>query len=287
MPQPIATEIRLNNILQCFTIAVNSLEVLAKTFKSPFLEPISNTAKSLLTAVQTVRQNKSNCTQLLEQTYGLLCAIVSLHMKPETGLELPPSMLNNLGKSTDILYKIHTFVEAQQDKSKIRHFFRQGEMNKLLKDCNMGLQEALDSFKVKWFALPYLHNINLLTEVGVMQKIAEDRHQEVLELIGAFSEMSTSDKGSLSNRVLSSSCNSSTSISMLPSEPKIFHGRESELCEILDLFIQEPPRIAILGAGGMGKTSLQELFCTIQQSLENMASIVSSLLATPHPAKMN
>jgi predicted ATPase len=43
---------------------------------------------------------------------------------------------------------------------------------------------------------------------------------------------------------------------MLPPEPKIFHGRESELSDILHLFNTEIPRIAILGAGGMGKTSL-------------------------------
>ncbi|KAJ7877661.1 P-loop containing nucleoside triphosphate hydrolase protein [Mycena leptocephala] len=43
---------------------------------------------------------------------------------------------------------------------------------------------------------------------------------------------------------------------MLPSEPKIFHGRNSELSDILHLFNQGTPRIAILGAGGMGKTSL-------------------------------
>jgi Cdc6-like AAA superfamily ATPase len=43
---------------------------------------------------------------------------------------------------------------------------------------------------------------------------------------------------------------------MLPSEPKIFHGRESELSDILRLFSQVNPKIAILGAGGMGKTSL-------------------------------
>jgi predicted ATPase len=43
---------------------------------------------------------------------------------------------------------------------------------------------------------------------------------------------------------------------MLPSEPKIFHGRDTELSEILMLFIQGTPRIAILGAGGIGKTSL-------------------------------
>jgi Cdc6-like AAA superfamily ATPase len=49
---------------------------------------------------------------------------------------------------------------------------------------------------------------------------------------------------------------SSNSISMLPSEPKIFHGRDSELSNILQLFGRATPRIAILGAGGMGKTSL-------------------------------
>ncbi|KAJ7854895.1 P-loop containing nucleoside triphosphate hydrolase protein, partial [Mycena leptocephala] len=42
----------------------------------------------------------------------------------------------------------------------------------------------------------------------------------------------------------------------LPSEPKIFHGRDPELSDILQLFNGETPRIAILGAGGMGKTSL-------------------------------
>ncbi|KAJ7729273.1 hypothetical protein B0H14DRAFT_2409765, partial [Mycena olivaceomarginata] len=49
---------------------------------------------------------------------------------------------------------------------------------------------------------------------------------------------------------------SSHSISLLPSAPQIFHGRKSELSEILDLFNAGTPRIAILGAGGMGKTSL-------------------------------
>jgi Cdc6-like AAA superfamily ATPase len=43
---------------------------------------------------------------------------------------------------------------------------------------------------------------------------------------------------------------------MLPSEPKIFYGRESELSDILQLFSQGTPRVAILGAGGMGKTTL-------------------------------
>ncbi|KAJ7740808.1 hypothetical protein B0H16DRAFT_1209268, partial [Mycena metata] len=42
----------------------------------------------------------------------------------------------------------------------------------------------------------------------------------------------------------------------LPSKPKIFHGRDSKLKDIMNVLCQNAPRIAILGGGGMGKTSL-------------------------------
>ncbi|KAJ7890106.1 hypothetical protein B0H14DRAFT_2336497 [Mycena olivaceomarginata] len=43
---------------------------------------------------------------------------------------------------------------------------------------------------------------------------------------------------------------------MLPSRPKIFHGRELELQEIVTNLTLGSARIAILGPGGIGKTSL-------------------------------
>ncbi|KAJ7788866.1 hypothetical protein B0H14DRAFT_2397960 [Mycena olivaceomarginata] len=46
---------------------------------------------------------------------------------------------------------------------------------------------------------------------------------------------------------------------MLPSRPKIFHGRDSELADILGALSRDSPRIAILGAGGMGKTTLAKV----------------------------
>ncbi|KAJ6453572.1 P-loop containing nucleoside triphosphate hydrolase protein, partial [Mycena sanguinolenta] len=44
-----------------------------------------------------------------------------------------------------------------------------------------------------------------------------------------------------------------------PSMPKIFHGRESEVENIMRLLGGQSPRIAILGGGGMGKTSLAQI----------------------------
>ncbi|KAJ7362704.1 hypothetical protein DFH08DRAFT_683673, partial [Mycena albidolilacea] len=42
----------------------------------------------------------------------------------------------------------------------------------------------------------------------------------------------------------------------LPASPKIFHGRESELEDLVKILCVDPARVAILGPGGMGKTTL-------------------------------
>jgi predicted ATP-dependent serine protease len=50
--------------------------------------------------------------------------------------------------------------------------------------------------------------------------------------------------------------NSTGSFSMLPPSPKIFHGRDSELNTVVTSLLQDSVRIAILGTGGIGKSTL-------------------------------
>jgi hypothetical protein len=103
----------------------------------------------------------------MEQTYELLNAILIVHIKSDTGGELPPSVLTHIGNFTEYvaclgkqklclvlttairtLHKIHTFVEAQQNGSRVKKFFRQGEMSTLLSDCKAGLQQGFEFFQV-------------------------------------------------------------------------------------------------------------------------------------------
>ncbi|KAJ7874606.1 hypothetical protein B0H13DRAFT_2551486 [Mycena leptocephala] len=57
-------------------------------------------------------------------------------------------MLSHIGKFTETLHKIHTFIEAQQSGSKVKSFFRQGEMSTLFKECKAGLQQGFVIFEV-------------------------------------------------------------------------------------------------------------------------------------------
>ncbi|KAJ7034511.1 P-loop containing nucleoside triphosphate hydrolase protein, partial [Mycena alexandri] len=246
--QPTVTKLRLNNISNCVAITANTFDVLVNMLKISGLEAISNTIQSLLKLLQTIKQEKNECAELMEHTHELLNAIIAVYIKSDTGAELPPSILNQIVKFTETLHKIHTFVEAHQSGSKVKKFFRQGELAALLKNCKTGLQQGLDFFNIK--------TVDIVTNVREMQDQAQLRHQEILDILET---MSSSDSASSVSKMYSGSYTSSNSISMLPAEPKIFHGRDSELTDIIRLFRQGTPRIAILGAGGMGKTSLARI----------------------------
>jgi hypothetical protein len=51
-PHPTLAQYRMNNIVTCLTLTTNTLQILATTLETPFLEAISNTTQSLLKHVQ-------------------------------------------------------------------------------------------------------------------------------------------------------------------------------------------------------------------------------------------
>ncbi|KAF8152687.1 hypothetical protein K438DRAFT_1778428 [Mycena galopus ATCC 62051] len=113
----------------------------------------------------------------------------------------------------------------------------------------LGLTEAMEVFRIQT-------GTGTLNDVREFKNQADRMHQELIQLIETLSDSSTLSEKSSVHWGVNELQNSSNSFSMLPSEPEIFHGREQELANVLELLKEKSPRIAILGGGGMGKTSL-------------------------------
>ncbi|KAJ7222970.1 hypothetical protein C8J57DRAFT_1198315 [Mycena rebaudengoi] len=158
-------------------------------------------------------------------------------------------MLNNIANFSLTLQKIHSFVEDQLNMGKLKRFFRQADNAHHLEDCKAGLQHALEAFAIQ-------SSLSASAKLAEMQISEDSRQEELLALIAARATTTSSSDFSSISGGFSSLGNSSSSLSLLPAVPKIFYGRESELRDTVAILLQESPRIAILGSGGMGKTSL-------------------------------
>ncbi|KAJ7891656.1 hypothetical protein B0H14DRAFT_1059691 [Mycena olivaceomarginata] len=185
----------------------------------------------------------------MENIHQIVCAIFNLYLKSEIVGSLPPSMVDNIGHFIGTLRKIYTFVEAQQDKNMFKQLFRNSELSTLHNDCRVGLDYALNVFKINT-------GVESLNNIDDLRSAANFMQEELLRLISVLPDASSISDGLSVYLGGDDLKNSSNSFSMLPSKPKIFHGRESEMEHIVKQLTQESPRIAILGGGGMGKTSL-------------------------------
>ncbi|KAJ7082786.1 hypothetical protein C8R44DRAFT_894699 [Mycena epipterygia] len=189
------TETRLDNIIACLTPIVPLLNEFSDVFGTPFIPAISNTTLSLITLVQNVRRNKEECMQLMEHVHELLYAVINLHLEPGTASSFPPAILSAFGELTVTFHKVHAYMEAQQEGNKIKHFFHQSEMKTLLNECRIGLQQAVDIFKLEGA-------INLNKNIVEMQKETEMIHKELLESISMSSDATLSNRASSVHIVL-------------------------------------------------------------------------------------
>ncbi|KAF8156160.1 hypothetical protein K438DRAFT_1777586 [Mycena galopus ATCC 62051] len=229
MPRyPAVAEIQLDHIATCLTLAPPLLKEVNDAFGPPFVQSITNTIETLINFVQNIKQNKSQCAHLMENIHEILLAIVNLYVKSETAGSVPLVILDNIGKFMETLHKIYTFIEMQQEGNKIKQLLQNNETKKLLKEWQEGLAQAKEFFGIQTQA-------QTLSDIRHFKDTADVMHKKLIELIETLSDSVT-----MSER----------------SSPKIFHGGEQELDHILKLTGQKSSRIAILGGGGMGKTSL-------------------------------
>ncbi|KAJ7446569.1 hypothetical protein FB451DRAFT_1567789 [Mycena latifolia] len=223
--------------------AGRALQDVADELNIPYLQAAAGITLLIMESVQRVRANKSQCMQLIAQIHELLCTLVNLCGDRPT---LPVPMLHSIAQFTETLQKIHAYVRAQADLGVLKRIVKQAKNASQLDDCKSGLQQATDAFG-------FQRNLIASETMARMQIDAARRHAELAALAETTFDAASSHASSSSSNLR----RSSSTLSLIPGSPKIFYGREQEVSNVVvALIASTPARIAILGAGGMGKTAL-------------------------------
>ncbi|KAJ7260200.1 hypothetical protein C8J57DRAFT_1471812 [Mycena rebaudengoi] len=246
---PIA--VNFKHLIQYTILAATTAQSIAERDQVPFLRSAAALSLSITKSVETIRSKKEEFVEIIEQIHEILCIIVKLHSTSEINGILPTTLLYVIAKFTEALEKLFTVLNGKQKGTlgKIKGLFRQPEAGERLQTCKQELSRTVELFKAQVTG-------STLAQMGQMKQDAKEQHEQLVALLETDSDLTGSDHSSVVGTLSSLGNNSSDSFGLLPPCPQIFHGRESELKDVVNILVQDSAHIAILGAGGMGKTVL-------------------------------
>ncbi|KAJ6456217.1 hypothetical protein C8R47DRAFT_189676 [Mycena vitilis] len=233
------------NLVGYTLLAASTAKDIAAITELPFLGPAATLTAAILSSMESMKAFKDECTRILDSVHEILCVIVTFYSACPESLSM---LTYEMAKFAETLQKMLTFVSSQLRMSKLKQLLRKFDSAQQLDVCKSEFKGLLETFRTQT-------SVAVMGKISLDQQDLEKRHAELLGLLEASPELTVSERSSLTG-TMSMFGSSSGSFSMMPVAPQIFHGRESELVHILEILQQNAPRIAILGAGGIGKTSL-------------------------------
>ncbi|KAJ7270291.1 P-loop containing nucleoside triphosphate hydrolase protein, partial [Mycena rebaudengoi] len=230
-----STAVNSENLIKETVLAATTVQNMAEKAKVPLLSFTAALCLSILKCLETTRSNMADYVGIMEQIHEMLCIIVQLHSTLEIKGVLPTALLDDIKKFTEALETLFKVLNRQQKGTlgKIKGLFRQPETAQKLERCKQEFSRLIGLFKD-----------------------AKEQHEQLVTLLEARSDITGSNHSSVTGTLSSIGNNSSGSFGLLPPCPQIFHGREAELEDVVNILMQDCAHIAILGAGGIGKTSL-------------------------------
>ncbi|KAF7327829.1 NB-ARC domain-containing protein [Mycena kentingensis (nom. inval.)] len=249
-PTTSANTTRLARVLEYTVLAATTLKEIASAGKVPVLSITSTFGLALVKVLETQKTNKEELARMLEHVHKILCSVIELYAIVHVEGSLSPAILFDVAKFTDTLQRLLAVLEEQRAMGRLKQFFKQSEQAAQIQACKAELESSMELFS------GHCARMNV-TDVARIEMETEAYHENLLALLAENPALTNSELSSLGTHGQSMMTTSSLSLSVLPPPPQIFHGRQAELDNILSSLRQtSAARIAILGTGGMGKTTL-------------------------------
>ncbi|KZV60721.1 TPR-like protein [Peniophora sp. CONT] len=226
--------------------AVDILSVAASVTQNvPYIGIVSGVLTELSKIQDEVNVLKSDCASVATVARQIKSVVDRIRDQCEVsgeGNELPEGLVEPFQDLEKCIVKTLEVLHACKGDSlrpisRIRLYFNRGELLGNVRQCRLDLQAALDLFNAR------LH-VNNTFAIHLQYKKLEIQDRK----LDALLEQPT---------VAFSMHTSSSFDARLPPSPSIFHGRAREVDHIVDIVCHKAPsRVAILGPGGIGKTSI-------------------------------
>ncbi|KAJ7099313.1 hypothetical protein B0H15DRAFT_542712 [Mycena belliarum] len=238
---------KVDNVLHYLKTAAGLLRDIAEGTDLSYLRPVAGISLLILDTVYVVKTNRDQCLVMVEHIYEIICVIINVC---EAGTGLSSATLRNISTFIRTLQKVHSVIRSQLEHGLVKRLVRHAENLQQLDECKAALKHSMGLFGIQ-------HNIWAASvTIAEMHAATLKHHQELLEYLTDSSQCDSriSIEGSLHSFQTGSS---TSSFLLLPGSPKIFHGRDTELTQILTGLLQpEAVCVAVLGPGGIGKSTL-------------------------------
>ncbi|KAG8931308.1 hypothetical protein FRC02_002904 [Tulasnella sp. 418] len=221
----------------------------------PFVKGVAGAALEVIKIAKAIQTNREECNNLVERCTSLLIVILgSLAGKTED--VIPDYLRRGVERITtnfnEVLDALRIIDKRAQKWRALVYYIENGEK---LKECSEKLYWAMEEFQVTSKVSSCLKDLERYEELREGQKKILESTQELRkgqkEVQDGLFEVREAIKQQNDPNALSS-----VPSTVMPPDPKIF-GREEYVGKAIKLlFSSTGAKIAILGPGGMGKTSV-------------------------------
>ncbi|KAF8068749.1 hypothetical protein FPV67DRAFT_1652208 [Lyophyllum atratum] len=201
----------------------------------PYIQVVATMIQRIIQIADDVRTNKDRSLELIDKVVlyaGVIFdALNSSELRTSDDLDGLKSDLLHITSVLEAIYKILESFSVSTLAARINRVVLREEILARLEEHDRRLDTVITSFQLK-------SSIVLRSKASGTQAIKKDLYQ-------------------LETQAPQSTAQPSRPIVRLRSKPQIMFGRDAEIEKLVGVILQQPPaRVAILGPGGIGKTSL-------------------------------